>query len=96
MDKEKLKQERDVAYDIWFERWYNKNNLEKKIEIANKQGYTSYVVKYPNNQSRDYHMMSNQHFLTKLSQKLNLKAVEKENKNIFGTTFKKVVYISWD
>ena len=41
-------------------------------------------------------MMSNKHFLTKLSQKLNLKAVEKENKNIFGTTFKKVVYISWD
>ena len=44
MDKEKLKQERDVAYDIWFERWCKKNNLEKKIEIANKQGYTSYMT----------------------------------------------------
>lgn len=96
MNREELKQEREAAYEVWFERWYNKNELEKKIEIANKQGYTSYVINYPNNRSRDYRMMSNQKFLTKLSQKLKLKAVEKEEKNIFGTTFKKVVYISWD
>ena len=42
--KEELKEIRERNYDIWFKRFVKKEDLVKRIEISNEQGYTGYVL----------------------------------------------------
>ena len=42
--KEELKEIREQNYDIWFKRFVKKEDLVKKIEVANEQGYKEWVI----------------------------------------------------
>jgi hypothetical protein len=70
LELDKLKQEREQAYDVWFERWWKKANIEQEIEIANSKGYTEVTI--PINYLSDYTQdrVADKRFLKKLKKKL--------------------------
>lgn len=49
MDKEKLKQEREKAFDAWLDWWDEESNafknMEEQIKKRNLEGYTSIKIK---------------------------------------------------
>lgn len=48
----KLKKENDDAYEKWFERWYEKENLENAIIKANQEGYKGCSIKIYNSNDK--------------------------------------------
>ena len=70
LELDKLKQEREQAYDVWFERWWQKANIEQEIEIANSKGYRETII--PINYYSDYvqNRVADKKFLKKLKKKL--------------------------
>ena len=70
LDLKKLKKEREEAYDVWFDRWWKRNNLVHEIKIANAQGYTGYTIALSNYSDDDKHRMSNERFKKKLQEKI--------------------------
>ncbi|MDU0893656.1 MAG: hypothetical protein E7A85_00105 [Anaerococcus sp.] len=70
LDLKKLKKEREEAYDVWFERWWQKANIEKEIDIANSKGYTAYTIFIRNYDDYTQDRMSDKHFLKNLKKKL--------------------------
>ena len=40
IDIKKLEEERNKAYDVWFERWWQKEDIEGQIKVRNAKGYT--------------------------------------------------------
>lgn len=40
LDLRKLKKEREEAYDVWFERRWQKEDIEGQIKVRNAKGYT--------------------------------------------------------
>lgn len=70
LDIEKLKQDREKAFDIWFEKWRKKEGLEKKIEKANQEGFTGLVVAFNNYNEDEQRWMRKPAFLSKLQDML--------------------------
>lgn len=70
LDIEKLKSDREQAYDVWFERWWARENLEHQIKISNSQGYTGYVLVLNCYDKHEQVRMSKDRFLVKLKDKL--------------------------
>ena len=53
-----LRDDREEAYKVWFERWWAKADIEREIINANARGFTSIIInidedKYTNNRLRD-------------------------------------------
>ena len=46
IDIKKLEEERNKAYDVWFERWWRKENIEGKIKARNGKGYTELFIPF--------------------------------------------------
>lgn len=40
LDIDKLKEDREQAFDVWFERWWQKEDIEGQIKVRNAKGYT--------------------------------------------------------
>lgn len=70
LELDKLKQEREQAYDVWFERWWARGDLEHQIKIFNFQGYTSYILILDNYDKHNQARMSKDRFLLKLQEML--------------------------
>ena len=64
---EELKEIRERNYDTWFKRFVKKKDLIKQIEIANEQGYKTYVLNvHDYRDSRDKRMIMDPLFIEKL------------------------------
>lgn len=48
LELDKLKQEREQAYDVWFERWWKKEDIEGQIKARNAKGYTNLWISFFN------------------------------------------------
>lgn len=70
LELDKLKQEREQAYDVWFERWWAREDLEHQIKISNSQGYTGYVLVLDHYDKHNQARMSKDRFLLKLQEML--------------------------
>lgn len=101
--KEELKEIRERNYDIWFKRFLKKEDLVKKIEVANEQGYMAYVIDVKNyHDRRDKKMIMDPLFIEKLQTYLQDYKVYVDKGVIegrmFGITTKRSYYkikISW-
>lgn len=83
LNVEKLRQEREKAFDIWFEKWWEKEKLESKIKKANLTGYRGYVVTMSDYEANEQIWMRKEEFLLKLQDMLPDFRVEyKYEKNI--------------
>lgn len=70
LNVEKLRQEREKAFDIWFEKWWEKEKLESKIKKANLTGYRGYVVTMSDYEANEQIWMRKEEFLLKLQDML--------------------------
>ena len=86
--KEELKEIRERNHDIWFKRFVKEEDLVKKIEIANEQGYTAYVLNvHDYRDSRDKRMIMDPLFIKKLQTYLHGYKVSVDEGVIEGTLF---------
>lgn len=84
LNVEKLRQDREQAFDIWFEKWWKREKLESKIKKANLTGYRGYVVIMSDYEANEQIWMCKEKFLRKLQDMLPDFRVEyKYAKNIF-------------
>ena len=84
LNVEKLRQDREKAFDIWFEKWWKKEKLESKIKKANLKGHRDYVVRMDDYEAKERIWMRKEEFLLKLQDMLPDFRVEyKYAKNIF-------------
>lgn len=84
LNVEKLRQDREKAFDIWFEKWWEKEKLDSKIKKANLTGYRGYVVTMSDYEANEQIWMRKEEFLLKLQDMLPDFRVEyKYSKNIF-------------
>lgn len=84
LNVENLRQDREKAFDIWFEKWWEKEKLESKIKKANLKGYRSYVVTMSDYEADELIWIRKEEFLLKLQDMLPDFRVEyKYAKNIF-------------
>ena len=84
LDIDKLKKEREQAFDIWFEKWWKREKLESKIKKANLKGYRGYVVTMSDYEANEQIWMRKEEFLLKVQDMLPDFRVEyKYAKNIF-------------
>ena len=84
LNVEKLRQDREKAFDIWFEKWWEKEKLESKIKKANLKGYRGYVVRMDDYEEKERIWMRKEAFLLRLKDMLPDFRVEyKYAKNIF-------------
>ena len=84
LNVEKLRQDREKAFDIWFEKWWKKEKLESKIKKANLKGYRGYVVTMSDYEEKELIWMRKEAFLLRLKDMLPDFRVEyKYAKNIF-------------
>lgn len=97
LNVEKLRQDREKAFDIWFEKWWEKEKLESKIKKANLKGYRSYVVTMSDYEADELIWIRKEEFLPKLQDMLPDFRVEyKYSKNIFtGKDFLYGIRIEW-
>ena len=101
--KEELKEIRERNYDAWFKRFVKKEDLVKRIEISNEQGYTGYVLDVDNYRDRrDKKMVMDPLFIKKLQAYLQDYKVSVDEgvteRMVFGITTKRSYYklkISW-
>lgn len=70
LNVEKLRQDREKAFDIWFEKWWEKEKLESKIKKANLTGYRGYVVTMSDYEANEQIWMRKEEFLRKLQDML--------------------------
>ena len=70
LNVENLRQEREKAFDIWFEKWWKKEDLESKIKKANLKGQRSYCVRMDDYGADERIWMRKQAFLLKLQDML--------------------------
>lgn len=70
LELDKLKQEREQAYDVWFERWWAREDVEHQIKIANYQGYTRVVINFRGYSLYDTNRLKDSRFSQKLTDKL--------------------------
>lgn len=84
LDVEKLRQDREKAFDIWFEKWWKKEKLESKIKKANLMGHRGYVVTMSDYEANEQIWIRKEEFLSKLQDMLPDFCVKyKYAKNIF-------------
>lgn len=84
LNVEKLRQDREKAFDIWFEKWWKKEKLESKIKKANLKGYRGYVVKMSDYEANEQIWMRKEEFLRKLQDMLpDFRVGYKYAKNMF-------------
>lgn len=83
LNVEKLREDREKAFDIWFEKWWKKEELESKIKKANLKGYRGYVVRMDGYEEKELIWMRKEEFLLRLKDMLPDFRVEyKYSKNI--------------
>ena len=46
LDIDKLQKDREEAYDVWFDRWWKKEDIEGKIKALNAKGYTNLWISF--------------------------------------------------
>lgn len=82
LNVENLRQEREKAFDVWFDRWWAREDLEHQIKISNYQGYTGYILVLDNYSEYEQIRMSKDRFLLKLQEMLpNFRVEYKYSKN---------------
>ena len=90
-----LRDDREEAYKVWFERWWARADIEREIINANARGFTSITIKidedkYTKNRLRD------DLFLKFLGKKLlGFKFSSIYTQGLINT-YKTAVKISWD
>lgn len=101
--KEELREIRERNYDTWFKRFVKKQDLVKRIEVSNEQGYMAYVLNvHDYRDRRDKRMAMDPLFIKKLQTYLHGYKVSVDEgvteRMVFGITTKRSYYkikISW-
>lgn len=70
LNVEKLRQDREKAFDIWFEKWWEKEKLESKIKKANLKGCRVYIIRMDNYEDEERIWMRKEAFLLRLKDML--------------------------
>lgn len=70
LNVENLRKDREKAFDIWFEKWWKREDLESKIKKANLMGYRGYVVTMSDYEANEQIWMCKEAFLLKLQDML--------------------------
>lgn len=101
---EEVKKEQIESYDVWFDRWYEKENLEERIRISAKKGFTGIIINV-SEVDNEYkkRRLENVKVIEKLKGKLigfDIKYEETSGDRYFinrkvGTWYKKTILISW-
>ncbi len=87
--KEQLQQKQKDSHRIWFERWYESEHLEKELEIAALQNYSSYSIPFPNSEYLA-RRLQDPRTIKMLREKLpsiKIKYKKTEHKNIINQTY---------
>jgi hypothetical protein len=73
MNVDELRKIGTESYDKWFERWYEKENLEEKLKQSAMKGYSSYSYNPKSKHRTEYEnrRMSDKRFVEKLEGKLD-------------------------
>ncbi|MGX6962445.1 hypothetical protein [Vagococcus xieshaowenii] len=50
---EELNQLKNESFDVWFERWFEKMNLQERLKVSAKQGYSGYMIDVDSRYSND-------------------------------------------
>jgi len=98
LDIDKLKKEREQAFDVWFERWWQKEDIEGQIKVRNAKGYTYLWISFFSG-SDDYtrHRLLDIRFKDKMKAKLPGFVVKNDRQElpITGRAYIKGLYIRW-
>ena len=99
---QELEREREKSYKAWFDRWWNREEVEKQIIIANKQGYIGKTFDLKNYNDYEKNRMRDEMFLEMAKEKLPKMEIYRDNKTIgyklFGTeisNLKEKVIVKW-
>lgn len=104
MNVNDILEEKEEALDKWFERWYKKENLESRIKVAAKQGYTGITLSVSElNDVYTKRRLNNPEVINKLKKELigfDINYEEKTGDRMFinskiGTWYRKTISISW-
>lgn len=98
LDLKKLKKEREEAYDVWFERWRKKEDIEGQIKVRNAKGYTYLWISFFSG-SDDYtrHRLLDIRFKDKVTAKLPGIVVKHDKQYLpfTGRAYTKGLFIRW-
>ncbi|WP_347979487.1 hypothetical protein [Lactococcus formosensis] len=98
---EEIQEIQKESHEKWFERWYKKLNLEKKILTSASKGYSGYRISV--SEAGDEYSrtrLGNPNTIELLKNKLGkgfeVCLKEKHGKNVFGyATYKSYILIRW-
>ncbi len=98
---EEIQEIQKESHEKWFERWYKKLNLEKKILTSASKGYSGYRISV--SEAGDEYSrirLGNSNTIELLKNKLGkgfeVCLKEERGKNVFGyATYKSYILISW-
>ncbi len=103
MDKEKLRQEREKAFDAWFDEWNAKSNafkdIEEQIKKRNLEGYTNLEIEIDYTEDQPRIRIGSDLFLERLKKifpgfKVSREWIKKSGQFFSATGLK--ITISWD
>lgn len=96
LDIEKLRVERELSFDRWFDEWWFEDNIEKQIVDENKKGYSWMILEPGEDDEFEKMNFKKDEFIEKLKEKLpGFKVKRKYIKSLFVDTFAGVE-ISWE
>lgn len=98
---EEIQEIQKESHEKWFERWYKKLNLEKKILTSASKGYSGYRISV-SAAGDEYSRIRRKNPKTvdllkkKLGKGFEVCLKEERGKNVFGyATYKSYILISW-
>lgn len=65
-----LRDDREEAYKTWFERWWSRSDIEKRIINANSRGFTFIKIDLENGDAYTRNRMNDSLFIENLKDKL--------------------------
>ena len=89
------------SHEKWFERWYKKFDLEKKILVAASEGFTGYRISVSEvsdgyTRTRRSNPKTIELLKNKLGEGFEVDLKEEQGKNAFGfETYKSYIRIHW-
>lgn len=91
-----LRDDREEAYKVWFERWWSRADIEREIINANSKGFAYLKIYIPDRDAYTANRMRDNLFLKFLRRKLAGFDVCFDEVPMDGYLKKSFVNVSWD
>lgn len=97
---EKLKSAGRESHRKWFDRWFLKNNVEKRMMESASKGYQSSTIRVDNQEEYLKNRLSDKRTIEKLKERLgqgiDITFKEEHSKNLLGwPVYKSYILIKW-